>query len=105
MIDNLAQSIRYLRRARKVTQRALAKAIGVSANYLTMLEHGHRHPSLKVLSAIADTLDIPLTLFFVPQPPPDTTSYDEARIVEELRSIVLEYHVCAPLFKQENPPC
>jgi transcriptional regulator with XRE-family HTH domain len=34
--------LRELRRARKLTQQAMAQALNVSAAYLSALEHGHR---------------------------------------------------------------
>ena len=36
------ERLRYLRRRRGVTQKEMAAALGVSAAYLSALEHGHR---------------------------------------------------------------
>jgi transcriptional regulator with XRE-family HTH domain len=53
------ESIRRLRRARRVTQREMAAAIGVSPAYLSALEHGHRgQPSWELLQRIIGYFNI-----------------------------------------------
>jgi transcriptional regulator with XRE-family HTH domain len=41
-----------------MTQEEVAKKVGVKANYIGYLERGMRHPSNKVLSKLADILDL-----------------------------------------------
>lgn len=38
------EKVRQLRRARGISQKGMAAALGVSAAYLSALEHGHRGP-------------------------------------------------------------
>ncbi len=51
-------NIREARRLKGMTQAALAKQLGVSANYICQLETGRRVPSLKTLSKIAAVLNV-----------------------------------------------
>lgn len=62
---NLGSAIKLIRTARKARQGDLAVAIGVSQNYLSMVEAGKRDPSLAVLRKIAEELDVPAGLFFL----------------------------------------
>ncbi|MEM9678579.1 MAG: helix-turn-helix domain-containing protein [Pseudomonadota bacterium] len=53
------ERLRELREERSMTQRDLAAAIGVSAGYLSALEHGHRgRPSWALLQRIVGHLNI-----------------------------------------------
>jgi len=62
---NIGNAIKLIRTARKTRQGDLAAAIGVSQNYLSMLEAGKRNPSLAVLKKIADHLNVPAGLFLL----------------------------------------
>ncbi len=53
------QAMRELRQRKGVTQRVLAKAIGVTPAYLSALEHGHRgRPTFELLQRIAGYFNI-----------------------------------------------
>lgn len=52
--------IRVWREHRGLTQRQLAEAVGISTPYLSQLESGKRKGTTKVLSAIAEALDLVL---------------------------------------------
>lgn len=57
----IGDSIKTHRNERKISQRALAKASGVSFAYIQQLEKGlKKNPSLDILNKIADALDITL---------------------------------------------
>lgn len=51
--------IRERRRARKISQAALAKDVGISASYLNLIEHNKRGIAGRTLNAIARELDMP----------------------------------------------
>lgn len=57
----VAQRLADLRRQRQLTLDALARASGVSRAMLWQIEQGRSAPTLKVLSKIAASLDLPLT--------------------------------------------
>jgi len=50
--------IRVWREYRRMTVRALAASVGISASYLSQIEHGERSGSDPVRAAIAEALDL-----------------------------------------------
>lgn len=53
------EHLRQLRRARQMTQQQMAEGIGVSAAYLSALEHGHRgKPSFAFIQRLIGFLNI-----------------------------------------------
>lgn len=54
-----------LRRARGMSQEALAMEAGVDRRYLSDLENGKRNPSLDVLCRIAQCMELTLSQFFM----------------------------------------
>jgi DNA-binding XRE family transcriptional regulator len=55
-------SLKLWREHRKLTVEALATAAGISKAYLSQIENGKRHGTLKVMKALARNLDIPLDI-------------------------------------------
>lgn len=56
----IGQTLKLLRIAAKLKQAALANTLGVTANYLSLVENDHREPSLSFLKKVAEVLDVPL---------------------------------------------
>jgi transcriptional regulator with XRE-family HTH domain len=54
----LGRTMKEARDALRLTQRELAKAVGVKASHIAYLENGQRRPSLALLRRIADTLGL-----------------------------------------------
>lgn len=67
----IGQRLRKLREMRGLTQKGLAAKIqgGIDYSYIGKIERGEQLPSLKVLRRIAETLDVPLSLFFQEEEP------------------------------------
>lgn len=61
--------LRELRQERNLSMRALARASGLSANALSMIERGRTSPSVSTLYKLADAMGIPITAFFRVEPP------------------------------------
>jgi XRE family aerobic/anaerobic benzoate catabolism transcriptional regulator len=55
---NVGRLLRLARAKRGMTRRQLAEASGASERYLAQIESGHGNPSVVVLSAIADALEV-----------------------------------------------
>lgn len=53
--------LRELRKARGLTQEALAESADLSGNYISDLELGLKVPSLTILVRLSQALDIPTT--------------------------------------------
>lgn len=60
MDKRIGQTLKLCRVRATLTQCALAPALGVTANYLSLVENGHREPSLRFLKKFATQLQIPL---------------------------------------------
>ena len=56
--ETLGQVLKERRSAYALTQRELARKLGVKASHVAYLENGRRLPSLSLLSRLADTLDL-----------------------------------------------
>src|SRR5437867_5198376 len=61
----LGSAIKLIRTAKGVKQRALAKGLNVSANYVSLVENGKREPSISFLRALANELEVPIGMFFL----------------------------------------
>lgn len=51
--------LRFQRRKKGLTQAELAKAVGVTTNYISLIEKGKKTPSVKTIQKIALALDVP----------------------------------------------
>ena len=70
---NVARQIQLLRRKRHLSQRALARASGLSRNTLSLLERGQTSPTVSTLKRLAIALGVDINAFF--------ESLDQTRIV------------------------
>jgi transcriptional regulator with XRE-family HTH domain len=61
---DIGRRLRMLREERQISMRALARASGLSANALSMIERGLTSPSVSTLSKLANALEIPITALF-----------------------------------------
>lgn len=61
---NIGQAIQLARSKRKLSQAALAKRVGISVSYLSLLERGRRDPPLSTLQRIAAGLAMPIEILF-----------------------------------------
>ena len=66
---DVGSRLRELRQERGMSMRALARASGLSANALSMIERGRTSPSVSTLYKLADAMAIPITAFFREDPP------------------------------------
>jgi transcriptional regulator with XRE-family HTH domain len=84
----LGNAIKIIRTARNITQRALAKQLKVSANYLSLIESDKRDPSLAFLNRLAAQLGVPVAMLFVFQgePVPGFPASD----LDKLREMLLK---------------
>ena len=69
----VANRIKELREAKKMTQNALANAAGVSPTYIYQLERGEKSPTVEYLDHICWGLGLTLKEFFAY--PNETTNY------------------------------
>lgn len=55
--ETFARNLRRLRNAKDVSQDELAADAGISRSYLSQLESGSFHVSIKIIGKLADVLD------------------------------------------------
>lgn len=67
--DVVAERIRMLRQAKKLSQEELADLAGCHRTYVGMIERGEGNPSLRVLVSIAEALEVDLTDLLHPSIP------------------------------------
>ena len=61
---DLGKAIKLVRTAAGMRQGTVAKQLGVTANYLSLIENGKREPSVSFLRKLASTLGVPVGIFF-----------------------------------------
>ena len=71
---DVARQLRLLRERKKISQKALAEASGLSRNTLSLLERGYTSPTLATLQKIADALNVSMSEFFQDSSQPDPTN-------------------------------
>lgn len=63
-LTNIGANIRKYRRAQKLSQIELAVEVGIDRAYLSEIENGHANPTVNILYAIADALNIHIVVLF-----------------------------------------
>ena len=53
------QRLKAIRKSKKITQKELAKKLGIATNSLSRYETGERNPSISMLKEIAKALEVP----------------------------------------------
>jgi len=61
---NIGKAIRELRLRQNLNQMDFASRVGITQSYLSLIEGGHKKPSMEVLEHIADDLKAPLPILF-----------------------------------------
>lgn len=62
---DIGKAIKTIRSRHKVSQQVLAKEIGVSQGYLSLIEKGLREPGFSLVNQIANTLNVPPQFIFL----------------------------------------
>lgn len=62
-VQTIVAALKRARLARGLTQRDVAAAVGLWQGTVSFIETGQQDPSLRVLLALADLYDMPLTLW------------------------------------------
>ena len=62
---DIGKAIKTIRLRHKMPQQALAKKIGVTQGYLSLIEKGQREPGFDLIGKISDALTIPQQLILL----------------------------------------
>jgi transcriptional regulator with XRE-family HTH domain len=64
----IGTNIKVIRTSKKIRQKELAKELGITQNYLSMIENNMKKPSLSLLEKLSSILNSPLSLLFSDRP-------------------------------------
>lgn len=89
-------SLRELRTSRKMTQKELAQALGISQNSISMYENGSRQPDMSLLASFADFFSVDMNYLLgsesrpvPPQSPEEPLSArDQRDLGKKMRSML-----------------
>jgi len=88
---NVGQNIKLFRENLGIKQKDLAEQLGVSVNYLSLLEHNNREPSLAFLKRISKAMKVPITFFLIDSIQNNIkVNPNLRRAVAKLRALALE---------------
>lgn len=62
---DIGKAIKTLRARHKIPQQTLARKVGITQGYLSLIEKGLREPGFDLIKKIANTLMIPPQLIFL----------------------------------------
>lgn len=91
LTKSLGQRIRELRNQKDLSTRGLAKKAQISSAFLSDIELGRRHPSEKVLTSIATTLETTLE---------ELQEYDARPTIEEFKRRISKIPALAFAFRR-----
>jgi transcriptional regulator with XRE-family HTH domain len=89
---SLGLNVKLYRTQRNLPQKDLAEQLGVSVNYVSLIESGKRYPSLKVIFKIAEILNVSPGDLLEEDPLQEelvrlTSKYNLDNIIEKLNKI------------------
>jgi transcriptional regulator with XRE-family HTH domain len=64
MALEIGTNIKTIRTAKKIRQKELADRLGITQNYLSMVENNVKKPSLALMEKLSNILNAPLHLLF-----------------------------------------
>ena len=63
----LGTNVRFYRKSKSISQEKLAEAVGITSQYVSNIECGVSFPSVTKIQAIADVLNVPAYMLFLPE--------------------------------------
>lgn len=100
MDRTLGTRLRRSREATNLSQGAFAKALGLSSEYISLLEAGKRTPSLDTLEKIAAFLNKDLTFFFEKEQPPFEALFADKSLNDRTRKELLRFRTQCEKYMQ-----
>ena len=61
---DIGANIKTIRTSKSISQKELAKQVGITPNYLSMIENASKRPSLSLIEKLSKVLEVPLALLF-----------------------------------------
>lgn len=91
----LGKKLKIARAKKSLKQLQLAKEIGVSPNYISLIENGQKIPSLKIIGRIAEALSVSTSSLLAEDPIMDdlkslSEKYDLQQLASALHNLIVE---------------
>lgn len=84
-------TIKFLRMTAGLKQSDLAERLGVSSNYISLVENNKRDPSLSFLRDLSNELGVPLGLLFLEvESDQSKTSPEERALLMRIRDLIFQ---------------
>ena len=88
---HVGNTVKFLRLSAGLTQSDLAGRLGVSANYVSLIENNKRDPSLSFLGRLSNEFGVPLGLLFLEVGSNHSeVSREERALVMRIKDLILE---------------
>ena len=87
---NIGKTVKLLRTAAEISQGELARRLGVTASYLSLVEGDRRKPSLPFLESIAGQFRIPTGFLLLQDVDLGELKPRQRKLVEEIRHDLLQ---------------
>ena len=89
---NIGKTIKRFRIETGMTQRHVARAVGVTPSYLSTIESGRREPRPQLLTCICEAMGIPEEIIFWEAVElPESLSLEDRRVCDIAKLIVRRY--------------
>ncbi|HWY05423.1 MAG TPA: helix-turn-helix transcriptional regulator [Candidatus Acidoferrales bacterium] len=96
----LGKAIKLVRTASGRRQGEVAESLGVTSNYLSLVENGKREPSVSFLKRLGATLGVPVGFFFLWEGSETTTSKN----MDQLRDLLAQLEAMYVFAKRGKNP-
>lgn len=83
-------TLKQLRKKKGINQELLAKRIGVTQTYLSLLESGRKTPSINLLNSLSDELEIPASVLGYLSLNKENINNDRTQSFEKLNPLIEE---------------
>ena len=88
---NLAMRIKLFRVAASLPQKEVADSLGVSTNYVSMIERGKREPTLKYLKSFARLVKVPLAVLLWEPPDYEESDTGDRDLYARLSALMAQF--------------
>jgi transcriptional regulator with XRE-family HTH domain len=97
----LGTAIKLIRTSSGLKQKEIASRLGVTSNYISLVESGSREPSISLLKKLARILGVPVGLFFLWEEDDPVAS---RKNVEKMRHLLTQLEAMYVFANRAKPP-
>lgn len=90
-MNEIGNIIKKIRIKQGLSQEQIAKSLGISANYISLIENGAKRPGMPLLKKISKKYDFPIVILAKDILIPDGETRNDKIIRKKLNDIVSEF--------------